>query len=62
MAKVKIDSALFARATKACESAGYSSVAEFITHIIGKEVAKYETQDTDEETVKQRLRGLGYLE
>ena len=62
MAKVKIDSALFARVTKACEGAGYSSVTEFITHIIEKEVAKYEAADTDEETVKQRLRGLGYIE
>ena len=61
MAKVKIDSNLLARAKKASEAAGYSSVEEFITHIIEKETAKYETTEADEETIKQ-LRGLGYIE
>ena len=61
MAKVKIDSKLFARLQKACETAGYSSVEEFITHIVEKEIAKYETTEADEETLKQ-LRGLGYIE
>ncbi len=61
MAKVKIDSNLFARVQKASEVAGYSSVQEFISHIIEKETAKYETTEADEETIKQ-LRGLGYIE
>ena len=61
MAKVKIDSNLLARAKKASEAAGYSSPEEFITHIIEKETAKYETTEANEETLKQ-LRGLGYIE
>ena len=61
MAKVKIDSNLLARAEKACEAAGYSSLQEFITHIIENEVSKYETAEADEKTAKQ-LRGLGYIE
>ena len=61
MAKVKIDSNLLARAKTAAEAAGYSSVEEFVSHIIEKEIAKYETTETDEETIKQ-LRGLGYIE
>ena len=61
MAKVKINSNLLARAKKAAEAAGYSSVEEFINHIIEKETAKYETTEADEETLKQ-LRGLGYIE
>ena len=61
MAKVKVDSNLLARAKKAAEAAGYSSVEEFISHIIEKETAKFETTDADEETLKQ-LRGLGYIE
>ena len=61
MSKVKIDSNLLARAKKAAETAGYSSVEEFITHIIEKETTKHETTDPDEETLKQ-LRGLGYIE
>lgn len=61
MAKIKIDSALFARATKVVEVAGYSSMEEFVTHIIEKEVAKYEQTNADEKTAEQ-LRGLGYIE
>ena len=61
MAKIKIDSALFARAKSIVEVAGYSSLEEFITHVIEKEVAKYEQADADEKTADQ-LRGLGYIE
>jgi len=61
MAKIKIDSALFARAKNAVEAAGYSSLEEFVTHIIEKEVAKYEQTNADEKTAEQ-LRGLGYIE
>jgi len=46
MAKIKIDSALFARAKNVVEVAGYSSLEEFVTHIIEKEVAKYEQTNT----------------
>lgn len=61
MAKIKIDSALFARAKNVVEVAGYSSLEEFFTHIIEKEVTKYEQTDADEKTAEQ-LRGLGYIE
>ncbi len=60
MAKVKIDSGLFDRAKKAAESAGYSSIEEFVTHIIETELAKHET--TDDDKVTDQLRGLGYIE
>ena len=61
MAKIKIDSNLFEQAKKAAETAGYSSVEEFITHVIEAEVAKHEKTDTDEKVADQ-LRGLGYIE
>ncbi len=61
MAKIKIDSALYARAKKAAEKAGYSSLEEFLTHIVETEVAKHEHTDVDEKVADQ-LRGLGYLE
>jgi metal-responsive CopG/Arc/MetJ family transcriptional regulator len=61
MAKIKIDSNLYDRVKKAAEVAGYSSVEEFITHIIEKELTKHETSDTDEKVADQ-LRGLGYIE
>ncbi len=61
MAKIKIDSNLFDRVKKATEAAGYSSTEEFITHIIEKELAKYEAEGADEKVAEQ-LRGLGYIE
>ena len=61
MAKIKIDNALFARAKDAAQAAGYSSLDEFITHIIEAEVAKHETTD-DDEKITDQLRGLGYIE
>jgi len=61
MAKIKIDSALFARAKNVIEVAGYSSLEEFITHIVEQAVAKYEQTNADEKTAEQ-LRGLGYIE
>ena len=61
MAKIKIDSSLLARLKEITGAAGYSSVDEFITHIIEKELAKHETGDTDEKVAEQ-LRGLGYIE
>ena len=61
MAKIKVDSNLFDRMKKATEVAGYSSVEEFVTHIIEKELAKYEETEADEKTAQQ-LRGLGYIE
>ncbi|MBN1765042.1 MAG: hypothetical protein JW860_07285 [Sedimentisphaerales bacterium] len=61
MAKIKIDSNLYDRLKKASETAGYSSVEEFVTHMIEKELAQIEAVEGDE-NVADRLRGLGYIE
>jgi metal-responsive CopG/Arc/MetJ family transcriptional regulator len=61
MAKIKVDSNLLARVKDAAETAGYSSVEEFITHVIEKELVKYEEEQADE-NISERLRGLGYIE
>jgi len=61
MPKIKLDSQLFNRAKKVADIAGYSSVEEFIIHIIEKELEKFESIDEDEK-VAERLRGLGYIE
>jgi hypothetical protein len=62
MPKLKIDSHLYNRAKKAAETAGYTNVNEFVTHIIEKELARLETTEQDDEKVAQQLRGLGYIE
>ena len=61
MAKIKIDSNLYDRLKKVTEVAGYSSVEEFVTHMIEKELEKIEAPD-DDRAVEERLRGLGYIE
>lgn len=61
MAKIKIDAALFQRAKEAAKVAGYSSLDEFVVHVLEREVAKHEKVDEDK-AVTDRLRGLGYIE
>lgn len=61
MAKIQIDSALYDRAKRAAEAAGYSSVEEFIAHCIENELKKAKTDDS-ESRVADQLRGLGYIE
>ena len=57
---VKLDKALIARVKRISDLAGYSSVEEFITHALEKELSKLEGAK-DEEEIKKRLRGLGYI-
>jgi hypothetical protein len=57
---VKLDKDLVARVKRYADIAGYSSVEEFITHALEKELAKLEGA-TSEEEIKKRLRGLGYI-
>lgn len=61
MAKIQIDSALYDRAKRAAESAGYSSVEEFISHCIENELKKSKSDDAESQVADQ-LRGLGYIE
>ena len=58
--KVKIDKELMARLKKAAELAGYSSVDEFVIHVLEKELAQIDDGASDEE-IKKRLEGLGYI-
>ena len=61
MAKVKIDDALFDRAKRAAQTAGYSSVEEFIADCIEKQIQRLKVEQ-DEAEVSDQLRGLGYVE
>ena len=62
MKKIKLEGELFDRTKKFAETAGYSSVDEFITHLIEKELSKIEDGGDSVEEVEKRLRGLGYVE
>ena len=59
--KIRIVNDLYATLKKAAVVAGYSSVDEFILHILEGAVAEV-TQAQSEEEVRKRLQGLGYIE
>ena len=58
--KITLNKDLLARVKKFTEIAGYSSVEEFISHVLEKELAVLEEADTEEE-IKKKLQGLGYI-
>lgn len=59
-AKVKIDKNLMDKVKKYAAMAGYSSVEEFISHCLEKEITSLEESDSEEE-IKKKLKGLGYI-
>jgi hypothetical protein len=60
--KIRLEGELYGRAKKFSETAGYSSVEEFISHLIEKELSKIGGGDDSVEEVEKQLRGLGYIE
>jgi len=62
MAKIKIEDALWERVKEAAAAAGYSSPEEFAAHALEEALAAGEKADgADEEEVRKRLQGLGYI-
>jgi metal-responsive CopG/Arc/MetJ family transcriptional regulator len=58
---IKLNADLWHRVTEYAAKAGYSSVQEFIEHLVEKELSRQEEAEAREE-MERRLRGLGYLE
>jgi hypothetical protein len=58
--RIKLDSDLLARVKKYADIAGYSSVEEFITHALEKELAVLEEADSEDD-IRKKLQGLGYI-
>jgi hypothetical protein len=58
--KIKLTKELYDKVKQIAELSGYSSVDEFVVHVLEQEVTKV-GQDEDEEKVKERLKGLGYI-
>ena len=57
---VKLDKALLKKIKMYARIAGYSSVEEFITHALEKEIAQLEEAESEDE-IKKKLQGLGYI-
>ena len=61
--KIKLDKDLLERCKKHAAEIGYSSVEEFITHALEKELRGREKIDEEgEKEVAKKLRGLGYID
>ena len=58
--KIKVEKDLYERAKKVAGLAGYSSVDEFIVHLL--ETAAPRTEGESGEEVRKRLQGLGYID
>ncbi len=61
--KLKIDPDLLERCRRQAEREGYSSVEEYVSHTLEKALRRSEEKPApDDELIKERLKGLGYLE
>ncbi|HOX25313.1 MAG TPA: hypothetical protein PLL30_12930 [Candidatus Krumholzibacteria bacterium] len=59
--KIKLDRDLLARAERASKAAGYASVEEFVAHVLERELDKFDKGAADEEEIRKRMQGLGYI-
>lgn len=60
MPKVKIDKELYQKAKDFAQEIGYSSVDEYVAHLLEREVNSAQ-DDNENEKVSEQLRGLGYI-
>jgi hypothetical protein len=58
--KIKLEPELIERVKQIAEVAGYASHEEFIVHIIEKELANFEGEESDAD-ITEKLKGLGYI-
>ena len=58
--KIKLPADLLDRARRHAETAGFSSVDEFVARAVEKELERSQQEPDDEET-RKRLEGLGYI-
>lgn len=61
MPKINIENALYDRAKRAADAAGYSSVEEFVSHCVEDELKRLKVDEAEDQVANQ-LRGLGYIE
>ena len=58
--RIKLEKALLVKVKRYADLAGYSSVEEFITHALEKEIAQLEEAESEQE-LRKKLKGLGYI-
>jgi hypothetical protein len=63
--KVKLEGELLDKVKQCAQAGGYSSVDEFVLHVLEKEIDKIlppGEDATSKEIIRKRLQGLGYIE
>lgn len=61
--KIKLDKVLLDRCKEYSKEKGYGDVEEFISHVLEKELKNFSDKDRDDDAkLKNRLRGLGYID
>lgn len=59
--RIKLDKVLLEKVRKYAGIAGYASGEEFVQHVLEREIAKFEEGGADEDEIKKRMQGLGYI-
>ena len=59
--KIKLDKDLLARADRVSKAAGYASGEEFVQHVLERELDKLDKGGADEDEIRRRMQGLGYI-
>jgi hypothetical protein len=60
--KITVDGELLKRCKAHAQAAGYSSVEEFVQHVLQRALKDAAPGEEDDERVLDRLKGLGYIE
>jgi len=60
--KIKLEKDVHEKLKKFAAAAGYSSLDEFVNHILERELQAMDTGgNEDPEAMREKLRGLGYI-
>ena len=60
--KIKLEKDVHERLKKLADAAGYSSLDEFVNHILERELQAMDPgEEQDPEKMREKLRGLGYI-
>jgi hypothetical protein len=58
---IQLDPALMEKVKVAAAKAGYASVDEYVAHVLERELSKSDDNASNDEDVKKKLEGLGYI-
>lgn len=61
--KLKLDDEMAGRLEKVASAGGYTSTAEFVLHVLERELEVLDPSEGDsEEEIRKKMEGLGYME